>query len=160
MLTEELVVEEESECVGSIVALVDPVLLVGIVFEVSEVLVLGDVLVAGAVVVYIGLVEFLDVTPVVEFKVWVLLLVDVVLDIALEVGVGFKGEKVEPKTVVLVVLEKRTKMDVVGRKTRTKQKKPRPPMRTFLRFISLLFTGFYSTVTIQERPLSPPLKSW
>ena len=87
----------------------------------------------------------------VEFKVWVLLLVDVVL----EVGVGFKGEKVEPRTVVLVVLEKRTKMEVVGRKTRTKQKKPRLPTRTFLRFISLLFTGFYST----ERPLSPPLKS-
>ena len=95
----------------------------------------------------------------VEFKVWVLLLVDVVLDIALEVGDGFKGEKVEPRTVVLVVLEKRTKMEVVGRKTRTKQKKPRPPMRTFLRFISFLFTGFYSTVMIQERPLSPPLKS-
>ena len=51
MITEELVVEEESECVGSIVAAVDPVLLVGIVFEVSEVLVLGDVLVVGAVVV-------------------------------------------------------------------------------------------------------------
>ena len=155
MLTEELVVEEESECVGSIVAVVDPVLLVGIVFEVSEVLVLGDVLVAGAVVVYIGLVEFLGVTTVVEFKVWVLLRVDVML----EDGVGFKGEKVEPRTVVLVVLEKRTKMEVVGRKTRTKQKKPRPPTRTFLRFISLLFTGFYSTVMIHERPLSPPLKS-
>ena len=155
MITEELVVEEESECVGSIVALVDPVLLVGIVFEVSEVLVLGDVLVAGAVVVYIGLVEFLDVTPVVEFKVWVLLLVDVVL----EVDVGSNGIKVEANSVVLVVLEKRTKMEVVGRKTRTKQKKPRPPTRTFLRFISLLFTGFYSTVMIQERPLSPPLKS-
>ena len=47
---------------------------------------------------------------------------------------GLRGDAVD----VLVVLEKRTKMDVVGRKTRTKQKKPRPAMRTLLRRIFML----------------------
>ena len=70
MLTEELVVEEESEYVGSIVAVVGLVFLVGIVFEVSEVLVLGDVLVAGAVVVCIGLVEFLGGSGLLTLRHW------------------------------------------------------------------------------------------
>ena len=47
---------------------------------------------------------------------------------------GLRGDAVD----VLVVLEKRTKMVVVGRKTRTKQKKPRPAMRTLLRRIFML----------------------
>ena len=107
-----------------------------------------------SVVVSSGAVEVLVEIDVVGGNVWVLFLAEVAL-----VVVGSNGVKVETNSVVLVVLEKRTKMEVVGRKTRTKQKKPRPPMRTFLRFISFLFTGFYSTVMIQERPLSPPLKS-
>ena len=47
---------------------------------------------------------------------------------------GLRGDAVD----VLVVLEKRTKMVVVGRKTKTKQKKPRPAMRTLLRRIFML----------------------
>lgn len=113
------------------------------------------VLPVASVVVSSGADEVLVEVGVVGGKVWVLFLSKV----ALVVVVGSNGVKVEANSVVLVVLEKRTKMEVVGRKMRMKQKKPRPPTRTFLRFISFLFTGFYSTVMIQERPLSPPLKS-
>jgi len=49
------------------------------------------------------------------------------------------GAVVEPMREVLVVLEKRTKMVVVGRKTRTKQKKLSPAKRTFLRRIFTFF---------------------
>ena len=138
----------------SVAGVVSPVGL--IVVRVVVVSMIVVVLPDASVVVSSGTVEvFVEID--VGCKVWVLFLSEVALVVA---NVGSNGVKVETNSVVLVILEKRTKMEVVGRKTRTKQKKPRPPTRTFLRFISLLFTGFYSTVMIQERPLSPPLKSW
>jgi len=51
------------------------------------------------------------------------------------VVVTLSGAVVEPARDVLVVLEKRTKMVVVGRKTRTKQKKLRPAKMTLFRRI-------------------------
>ena len=51
------------------------------------------------------------------------------------VVVTLSGAVVEPARDVLVVLEKRTKMVVVGRNTRTKQKKLRPAKMTLFRRI-------------------------